>query len=104
MRRVIDPRRIEVVDDDVVRFLRDKTPAERIAIGFAAVSSAGPRHPPMTPPMSRGRQPLYDRKRQLRRSGSTILPQPKKVRAAVESFSFRAEMAERRETGTPQSS
>jgi hypothetical protein len=35
-RRVIDPRRIEVVDDDVVRFLRDKTPAERIAIGFAA--------------------------------------------------------------------
>jgi hypothetical protein len=36
MRRVIDPRRIEVVDDDVVRFLRDKTPAERIAIGFAA--------------------------------------------------------------------
>jgi hypothetical protein len=36
MRRVIDPRRIEVVDDDVVRFLPDKTPAERIAIGFAA--------------------------------------------------------------------
>jgi hypothetical protein len=36
MRRVIDPRRIEVVDDDVVRCLRDKTPAERIAIGFAA--------------------------------------------------------------------
>jgi len=36
MRRVIDPRRIEVIDDDVVRFLRDKTPEERIAIGFAA--------------------------------------------------------------------
>jgi hypothetical protein len=36
LRRVIDPRRIEVVDDSVVQFLRDKTPAERIAIGFAA--------------------------------------------------------------------
>jgi hypothetical protein len=35
-KRTIDPRRIEVVDDDVVRVLREKTAAERIAIGFAA--------------------------------------------------------------------
>jgi hypothetical protein len=36
MRRTIDPRRIEVVDDEVAIVLRRKTPAERIAMGFAA--------------------------------------------------------------------
>jgi hypothetical protein len=34
--KVIDPKRIEVVDDAVAEILRRKTPAERIALGFAA--------------------------------------------------------------------
>jgi hypothetical protein len=36
----LDPRRIEVIDDDMARVLRAKTGAERLAIGFAMFSSA----------------------------------------------------------------
>jgi hypothetical protein len=36
----LDPRQIEVLDDDMARVLRAKTGAERLAIGFAMFSSA----------------------------------------------------------------
>jgi Rv0078B-related antitoxin len=36
----LDPRRIEVIDDDMARVLQAKTGAERLAIGFAMFSSA----------------------------------------------------------------
>lgn len=37
---VLDPRRIEVVDDAMADVLRRKTPAERIGIGFGLWRSA----------------------------------------------------------------
>lgn len=36
----LDPRRIEVIDDETARMLKAKTGAERLAIGFAMFSSA----------------------------------------------------------------
>jgi len=35
-RRSVDPNRIEVVDDAVIEILRTKTPAELLAMAFAA--------------------------------------------------------------------
>ena len=39
-REAIDPRRIEVMDDDTARMLRAKTGAERLAIASAMFASA----------------------------------------------------------------
>jgi hypothetical protein len=35
-RRLLDPRRIEVVDDDVAAVLRTKTPTEKASLMFSA--------------------------------------------------------------------
>lgn len=37
---IVDPRRIEVMDEAMAEVLRRKTPAERIGIGFALWTSA----------------------------------------------------------------
>lgn len=37
---ILDPRRIEVMDEAMAEVLRRKTPAERIGIGFALWTSA----------------------------------------------------------------
>ena len=50
MTRPIDPRNIEVIDDDLAAILRQKTPAERIAMAADAnetarvLAAAGIRH------------------------------------------------------------
>jgi hypothetical protein len=38
--KVLDPRRIEVMDDVMAEILRRKTPTERLAIGFGLWRSA----------------------------------------------------------------
>lgn len=40
MTRKIDPRNIEVIDDDLAEILRQKTPAERVAMIAAANRTA----------------------------------------------------------------
>jgi hypothetical protein len=40
MSRTVDPRNIEVVDDELARVLREKSPAERIAMIAAANRTA----------------------------------------------------------------
>jgi len=40
MSQAVDPRRIEVIDDDLAQVLRTKTPAERVAMMAAANRTA----------------------------------------------------------------